>query len=261
MASRNLLFVAGGNVCSSGAAYGLGRRHIQALLAFFCICLTYSLRINISVSIVAMTDANHNPYNFTVFPEWTESQRGYILSSFFWGYVVTQVPGGILAQRFGPKMFLLFAMTTCSLFALIIPVCVKLGGWQVMCALRVLQGLCQVSGIGSLLWDNGKADESGSFQRIFFLESRKFLLIKWQNIFFLAPRFFFLAAEGFFQFFSEKCSCCKKKKKLAARKKLFCYFIKRNFLGVRKNYVSEGYFLKSDDEIYYCSQRRRPWPW
>jgi len=38
----------------------------------------------------------------------------------------------------------------------------------------------------------------------------------------------------------EKKSCAKKKilrqeKNLEARKKLFCHFIKRNFLGVRKN--------------------------
>jgi hypothetical protein len=32
---------------------------------------------------------------------WSEATKGLVLSSFFWGYVPGQVPGGLAAQRFG----------------------------------------------------------------------------------------------------------------------------------------------------------------
>ena len=35
--------------------------------------------------------------------EWSKEVRGYVLSSFYYGYVVTQVLGGWLAGRYGGK--------------------------------------------------------------------------------------------------------------------------------------------------------------
>jgi len=54
-----------------------------------------------------------------------------VLSSFFWGYVLTQVPAGQLAQKYGPKIILLCAMFICSLLNLLTPLAASLGDWQV----------------------------------------------------------------------------------------------------------------------------------
>jgi len=37
--------------------------------------------------------------------------------------------------------------------------------------------------------------------------------------------------------YSKKKNSCAKKKKLSARKKMFCYYIKKNFLGLRKKFL------------------------
>ena len=35
--------------------------------------------------------------------EWSEELQGIILSSFFWGYVITHIPGGLLSEKYGGK--------------------------------------------------------------------------------------------------------------------------------------------------------------
>lgn len=74
---------------------------------------------------------------------WPESTQSLILSSFFWGYVITQVPAGQLAERYGAKIMLLLAISLCSLLNILSPVSATYGGWMGLCALRVIQGLCQ----------------------------------------------------------------------------------------------------------------------
>lgn len=74
--------------------------------------------------------------------EWSESTRGLILSSFFWGYVISQVPAGLLAQRFGPKILLLTTAIITAMLTLLTPVAASID-WKVLCTLRVLQGVSQ----------------------------------------------------------------------------------------------------------------------
>lgn len=63
--------------------------------------------------------------------KWDEKTKALILSSFFWGYVVTQVPAGQLAQRCGAKRILLWSMLLCSALTLLTPLSVTYGGWKV----------------------------------------------------------------------------------------------------------------------------------
>lgn len=48
--------------------------------------------------------------------DWTQEEQGWILSSFYIGYVLTHIPGGLLAERFGGKW-------TLSIGILIITIC------------------------------------------------------------------------------------------------------------------------------------------
>lgn len=75
--------------------------------------------------------------------EWNEKTKSLLLSSFFWGYVITQVPAGALARKFGGKVMFLYGLLACSIFAVLTPVCAAIGNWQLVCGLRLLQGLCQ----------------------------------------------------------------------------------------------------------------------
>ncbi|XP_018804075.1 PREDICTED: putative inorganic phosphate cotransporter isoform X1 [Bactrocera latifrons] len=122
----------------------IGTRHIQCFLCFCCLSICYALRVNLSVGIVAMTDRNSTNSNLTVY-DWSEGTKSYVLSSFFWGYIVTQIPGGHIAQKYGAKTLLLIGITLCSVLTLLTPLAVEFGGWQLLFALRVIQGLLQGS--------------------------------------------------------------------------------------------------------------------
>lgn len=103
------------------------RRYIVVLLAFLGYVSNYSLRVNLSVAIVAMTQnrsVNYGngtivnvwkwPFQYVLhslndqFQEqyfnWNTQERGLILSSFFWGYIFTQLAGGFFAKRFGGNL-------------------------------------------------------------------------------------------------------------------------------------------------------------
>ena len=85
------------------------RRYVVVLLAFFGFFNVYSLRVNLSVAIVAMTenrtvfDDNGNESWEQDFP-WDSKQKGLILSSFFYGYIMTQFLGGFVAGKIGGNL-------------------------------------------------------------------------------------------------------------------------------------------------------------
>ncbi|XP_011178035.1 putative inorganic phosphate cotransporter [Zeugodacus cucurbitae] len=119
-----------------------GRRHVQCLLMFIGFSAAFSMRVNLSVAIVAMMDSKAaNPD----FPEyhWSEETKSRILSSFFWGYICTQIPGGMLARRFGGKVMLIFSVSISSIMALLTPLGVAYGDWKLLCFMRFLQGFGQ----------------------------------------------------------------------------------------------------------------------
>ncbi|ODM91702.1 Sialin, partial [Orchesella cincta] len=124
---RRLLYY---NPCS----YYLPRRYGVATLAFLGFCNVYALRVNLSVAIVAMSSDEF---------DWDSKMQGWILSSFFYGYIVTQIPGGWLANRFGGKKVFGYGMLTTSILAIVTPVLTRLGGAPVLVAIRVAQGLAE----------------------------------------------------------------------------------------------------------------------
>ncbi|XP_055838062.1 putative inorganic phosphate cotransporter [Episyrphus balteatus] len=120
-----------------------GIRHLQCTLIFFGLAVSYALRVNMSVAIVAMTDksaaSEHGVYL------WDEKTKSVVLSSFFWGYVLTQIPSGQLAHKYGGHKVLCWGISICSALAVLTPLCAKIGGWPFVCAMRLAQGFCQGS--------------------------------------------------------------------------------------------------------------------
>ncbi|XP_073845424.1 putative inorganic phosphate cotransporter [Musca autumnalis] len=120
----------------------IGQRHVQAVLLFACIAVNYMIKYNASIALVAMTNAETTNPNFPEY-NWNEMEKSYILSSFYWGYVVTQFPAGYACRRFGAKMVLLVSTFGSAVAAIIVPFTVNWGGWQIFCVTRVLQGCFQ----------------------------------------------------------------------------------------------------------------------
>ncbi|KAF0303884.1 Sialin [Amphibalanus amphitrite] len=71
---------------------------------------------------------------------WDEFTQGLILSSFYWGYTVTQIPGGYFTERYGTKIVLGVSQGSNAILSLLIPAAASLGAPWVM-VVRVLQGL------------------------------------------------------------------------------------------------------------------------
>ena len=69
-------------------------RYVVALWATLGIMLVYMMRVNLSVAIAPMS-AQFG---------WSNATKGFVLSAFFIGYVVGQVPGGHLASLYGRCM-------------------------------------------------------------------------------------------------------------------------------------------------------------
>ncbi|XP_045447866.1 putative inorganic phosphate cotransporter [Melitaea cinxia] len=116
----------------------IGIRHLQALLLFFAMLIAFSMRVNMSIAIVAMTD-NTQENSF----DWSMQIQSVILSSFFWGYIVLQIPGGELAARFGGMVLVTICIGVNSAIQMLIPVAAYYGGWPIVCLCRVVQGLLQ----------------------------------------------------------------------------------------------------------------------
>ncbi|XP_037942181.1 putative inorganic phosphate cotransporter [Teleopsis dalmanni] len=123
-------------------ATGFGIRHLQCFLLFGALSVGYALRVNLSVAIVAMTDKNATNPDFMEY-DWSEKTKSLLLSSFFWGYICTQIPAGQLARKFGPKVMLLWGLLLASVLTVLTPLITHIGNWQLLFFMRVLQGLSQ----------------------------------------------------------------------------------------------------------------------
>ncbi|XP_018323874.1 putative inorganic phosphate cotransporter isoform X2 [Agrilus planipennis] len=80
--------------------------------------------------------------NSTFSPTYDWNDKSTILSSFFWGNIVTLFPAGYIATKYGPKMPFCIATIICSIFTIAIPFMARLGSYGVMIC-RIVQGMTQ----------------------------------------------------------------------------------------------------------------------
>ena len=84
------------------------RFRILALI-FVCVVINYMDRTNISVAATAITDDL----------QLTPVQLGILFSAFGWTYAALQIPGGILVDRFAPRVLYAFCLITWSVMTLL----------------------------------------------------------------------------------------------------------------------------------------------
>ncbi|XP_022337131.2 sialin-like [Crassostrea virginica] len=142
----------------------LSQRWKTAYVGFLGFICVYAVRVNLSVAIVCMVksqnstlgnadndsfliqgdpctaDAESNSvYEHAEF-DWSKTTQSTILASFFYGYIVTQIPAGWLADRFGGRRVFGIGMLIAAICTLVFPVCARTSVILVY-ALRVLLGL------------------------------------------------------------------------------------------------------------------------
>lgn len=93
------------------------KRWLIVILCFSAFLLCNMDRVNMSIAILPMS-AEFN---------WNPTTVGLIQSSFFWGYLLTQIAGGIWADTVGGKLVLGFGVVWWSIATILTPVAAKLG--------------------------------------------------------------------------------------------------------------------------------------
>jgi ACS family sodium-dependent inorganic phosphate cotransporter len=86
-------------------------RYTVILLCFAATFICYIDRVNISVAILPMAEELG----------WDTATQGAVLSSFYIGYLLMQIGGGRLADRFGGKLILGLGVVVWSIFTIITP--------------------------------------------------------------------------------------------------------------------------------------------
>uniref|UniRef100_T1GHC2 Major facilitator superfamily (MFS) profile domain-containing protein n=1 Tax=Megaselia scalaris TaxID=36166 RepID=T1GHC2_MEGSC len=97
--------------------------------------LNYALRVNLTIAIVAMVKpAAHNGTDGSPVDvveddsdlfDWDPYQQNFVLGSFFWGYILTELPGGRLAELVGGRRVFGHSMLWASLLTFITPFAAK----------------------------------------------------------------------------------------------------------------------------------------
>lgn len=57
--------------------------------------------------------------------EWSPEQQGIILGAFYWGFVITQVPGAMLSQRYGGKYVMMLGILFSAICSILTPIVVR----------------------------------------------------------------------------------------------------------------------------------------
>ncbi|XP_039756356.1 sialin [Pararge aegeria] len=124
-------------------------RYILAVLGSIGMAIVYGLKVNLSVALVGMLNhtaikmneqkSDHGSHNVTVRAEvecepptssghakeadgpflWSSEIQGIILSCYFWGYFVSQIPGARISELFSAKWVMFFSVSinvVCTLF-------------------------------------------------------------------------------------------------------------------------------------------------
>ena len=138
-------------------------RYKIAFLGFLGFALTYSMRANISLAIVAMVkepkakDASHNKNCPSLSRnktddfksetqmgsfDWTTTEQASLLGGFFYGYLFLQIPCGYLTSLYGGKFFFGFGILFRSILIMLNPPVAYLGvHWLI--SVKVLEGVVE----------------------------------------------------------------------------------------------------------------------
>ncbi|CAH0579081.1 unnamed protein product [Chrysodeixis includens] len=149
------------------------QRYVLAVMALLAVANAYTMRVCLNLAITQMvkkTSSSHASVSADYDPlicqdqnvaltnssdarsfygtsradaqlfEWSEATQGLILGSFYYGYVLTHIPGGMLAERYGGKWVLGGGLLSTAICTIITPITVKMGGATAIFILRVIEG-------------------------------------------------------------------------------------------------------------------------
>ncbi|NXF98442.1 VGLU3 protein, partial [Eubucco bourcierii] len=129
------------------ACCGLPKRYIIAIMSGLGFCISFGIRCNLGVAIVEMVNnstvyVNGKPELQKAQFNWDPETVGLIHGSFFWGYIVTQIPGGFISNKLAANRVFGAAIFLTSTLNMFIPSAARVHYGCVM-FVRILQGLVE----------------------------------------------------------------------------------------------------------------------
>jgi MFS transporter, ACS family, solute carrier family 17 (sodium-dependent inorganic phosphate cotransporter), other len=108
----------------------LPKRWEMSLLLCSGVVIEYCLRVNMSVAAQEMRDELG----------WSENQKGLVLSAFYWGYALGQIPASRFTAMYGGKVLFGLSVLVPSLITLLVPAACRTSfGWALFS--RAILGL------------------------------------------------------------------------------------------------------------------------
>ncbi|KAG7312255.1 hypothetical protein JYU34_001727 [Plutella xylostella] len=82
------------------------------VMMFFAVLVNYTMRVNLSVNIVAMVPSvtNETQTEEVETLGWTSYQRAVVIGAYSWGYIVSNIIGGVVSEKCGPRWTVLVTM-------------------------------------------------------------------------------------------------------------------------------------------------------
>ena len=99
-------------------------------------CVTYMLRSNFSIILLGLL----NEYN------WSNHEQNLLLGGYFYGYLLPNLCGGIVAEKYGGRNVIFIVLFASSMITALSPLSANDNFWYMFIA-RVTLGLLGVSGV------------------------------------------------------------------------------------------------------------------
>ncbi|CAH1773654.1 unnamed protein product [Owenia fusiformis] len=113
-------------------------RMMQAYMGFIGFLVMIAMRVNISMSIICMVNSKEGQNGEF---DWDKETQGWILGAYFYGYIITQIPGGWLSDKVGTKRIFGCSLFVCAIATVMTPMGARLGGPYMVMVLRFIVGL------------------------------------------------------------------------------------------------------------------------
>ena len=110
------------------------KRVIVVAMCFAAMLISYVDRVSISIAVVPMAEQFG----------WSNTTKGWVLSSFFIGYLFAQIPGSWVTNRYGGRVVLGVSLCFWSLFTLLTPLA-AMSSLTLLIVTRIAMGLSEAS--------------------------------------------------------------------------------------------------------------------
>lgn len=131
------------------------QRYVLGVMGFFASAIFFMMRTCLDMTLPQMvlkaSEVNTLEDNQTMISinlsnnnrityDWDKTTQGFLLSAFYYGYVITHLPGGLLAEKFGSKWIIGMGVLCSSLATLITPWAIHVDEATGLFIIRAIKG-------------------------------------------------------------------------------------------------------------------------